>query len=509
MVFNSPVFLVFLAVSLLVYYLLPKPARRLFLLAASYVFYMWAIPAYGLVVLAETVFGYFLARALGGAPQGRRRHVLSILGVAVPLAALLFFKYSSWIVADLWALFGAAVPAIGWAVPLGISFFTLQLIGYLLDVSSGAVSPEKDFVAFALYISFFPQILSGPIGRSRELLGQFRQAPDFSYTDLATGFQRFLTGLFRKVVLADGLAVIVNGIYGNLADYRGLPLLLAVLLYALQLYCDFSGYTDMAVGAARMFGISLRENFAAPYFAVNISGFWKRWHMSLTTWFNDYLFTPLVWSRWADKLLFGKKWEEHKPHFALNLLLVFLVSGLWHGAAWTFLLWGLLNGLYRVGEEGLHKLLPPNKKKPQGRAKVFAKQLGVYLLFALSLVFFRAGSVADALYVFRNLFVRCPLSVASQQLWHLSCNGIATNAGYLVIFWGLLLLSLALVWHFDSRIHRSVLQKSRQPQYNPVGTYRRPVRWIFYWFMGLTSMLFYFIAQTSQSGSASFIYLGF
>ena len=335
MSYNTPAFLLFLAVCLLVYYALPGRLRNPFLLLASSVYYLIAAPQYFLLVAATAGVVYVAARGVASAKNPKRRRALFLTGLLFPLAALFFFKYFNFFTESLAALAGLfgvrwAPVSLGLALPLGISFYTFQSIGYLIDVRGGAVEPERNFWIFALFVSFFPQILAGPIGRAKEMLPQYRAPRDFSYDGFAAGAQRFLTGAFKKIVIADGFGVFVGEVYASLPQREGFTVLLAVLFYALQLYFDFAGYTDMALGVAKLFGLTLRENFTAPYFATNFSGFWKRWHMSLTSWFTDYLFTPLVWSRWANKLFFGKKWDEHKPHFALNLILVFLVSDLCH-----------------------------------------------------------------------------------------------------------------------------------------------------------------------------------
>ena len=496
MTFSSPTFLIFLFACAAVYYLLPQKARRVFLLLASYACYLWAIPAYGLVLLAVTGASYGLARATASAPENRRKG-LRALSVAAPLLTLLVFKYFNFFADTFAALFGTPGLAAPWIAPLGISFFTLQAISYNLDVCGGKLAPERNFITFALYISFFPQVFSGPLSRAADMLPQYREARAFDYANASAGLQRILTGLFKKIVIADALAVLVDGIYGSLSEYIGLTLAFAVVAFALELYFNFSGYSDIAIGAARLLGYALPENFAAPYFATGIAEFWQRWHISLTSWFRDYVYVPLGGSRkgFARKLL--------------NILLIFALSGLWHGAAWTFVVWGLLNGLFRVGEELLHKIRPPKKRSRQGIVIKTAKRAAVFLLFAASLVFFRAASFPDALYVFRNLFSWAPLSVVKEQLWHLSSNGITTNNTYMIFFWGVLFLALAVAVLLDSRLNRSLLQSPKRPLANPLGSFGRNARWLLYWFMGLSTLFFYFIGLTGQRGSASFIYFGF
>ena len=513
MSYNTPAFLLLLEVCLLVYYGLPGRLRNPFLLLASCVYYLLAAPQYFVLVAATAGVVYGAARGIASAKSAGKRRALFLTGLLVLLAALFFFKYFNFFAQSVAALFGAlgghwAPPMLGLALPLGISFYTFQSIGYLIDVRGG-MEPERNFWTFALFVSFFPQILAGPIGRAKELLPQYREAHAFSYDGFAAGVQRFLTGAFKKVVIADGLGVFVGEVYASLPEREGFTVLLAVLLYALQIYFDFAGYTDMALGTARMLGFTLRENFTAPYFATNFSGFWKRWHMSLTSWFTDYLFTPLVWSRWANKLFFGKNWDEHKPHFALNLVIIFLISGLWHGAAWTFVIWGLLNGLYRVGEELLHKIKPPKKRAKQGLVKKTAKRAAVFLLFAVSLVFFRAASFSEALAVFGRLGGGWSPSAALGFLVGLEADGISTTGTFYLFYWGVLALSVALGWLFDLRTARSLETKGSALVSNPLGSFGKRARWLLYWFMGFSTVLFWFLTQTLESGDASFLYAGF
>lgn len=496
MTFSSPTFLLFLFGCAAVYYLLAQKARRVFLLIASYVCYMWAIPAYGLVVFALTVFSYSIALRLPAAKRGRR--ALFALAVLLPLLMLLVLKYFSFFAGTLCALLGRPALTAPWVAPLGISFFTLQAIGYAVDVYQGRLAPERDFVTFALYISFFPQVFSGPLNRAADMLPQYREARGFDYDNVREGLQRILTGLFKKIALADALAVLVDGVYGNLREYIGLTLVIAVAAFALELYFNFSGYSDIAIGAARLLGYTLPENFLAPYFATSFSGFWKRWHMSLTGWFRNYIYIPLGGSR------------RGIVRQTLNILIVFILSGLWHGAAWTFVVWGLLNGLFRLVEEALEARRPREKarREPPLAARL-ARRGVVFLLFSLSLVFFRADSFSDAMYVFRAFFSWAPLGVVREQLWHLSSNGITTSNTYMAIFWGGLALSLAVAVWFDARLNRSLLRAPKTPLTNPVASFGRTGRWLLYWFMGLSVLFFYFIGLTGQRGNASFIYYGF
>ncbi len=511
MVLNSPTFLLFLAGSALLYYLLPRGARNPFLLLAGYVFYYLALPSawyYLFLLWGTTALTYAAGRYLGGSQQRGRKAVM-LAGTLLPLGVLLVFKYFNFFMSGFRAM-GAQIPVLGWVLPVGLSFYTFQVIGYVLDVYHGKVEPEKNLLNYALFVSFFAQILSGPIGRAGEMLPQYRETHDYRYGNLVEGLQRFLLGAFKKCVIADGVARIVNGVYADLPTYKGLALLAAVLLYAVQIYMDFSGYSDMAVGVGRVFGFKLRENFNAPYMATNLSGFWKRWHMSLTSWFNDYIFTPLVWSRWVNKLVFGKKWEQHAPHFMTNILIVFLISGLWHGAGLTYVIWGLLNGAARVIEELLAKRakkLGKRKKKKESAPVVWLKRCGVFLFFAFTLIFFRSPSLAHAGYVLRNLFSWMPVKDILFYFAAMTDEGMIDGAIYYGFFWLSILIGLVLTARWDSRLSDSLSKKGQSPLLNPLAGYALRRRWVLYWFMGLTATAFYMI--TSVTTTVSFIYAGY
>ncbi len=511
MVFTTPVFLIFLLAVLAVYYLLPARFRNAFLLFASYVYYMYAVPQYGVLVLFSTALTYFAARFIAKEDAQKKRRLWLALAVVLNLAVLFIFKYYNFFMDTVSAITGGALQsaALTLVLPVGISFYTFQVLGYVIDVYNRKTEPEKDFFTFALFVSFFPQILAGPIGRAGELLPQYREAHDFDYTNLSLGFQRFLTGAFKKLVVADGVGCLVNAVYADLDKWTGVPTIIAVVLYGAQLYCDFSGYSDMAIGVGKMLGFTLRENFAAPYLATNISGFWKRWHMSLTSWFNDYIFTPLVWSRWANKLFFGKRWQEHKPHFALNLLIVFFISGLWHGAAVTYVVWGLLQGLLRVGEELVHRLLPKKKgAKPSGFVNAL-KRTGVYLSWVLCLVFFRSESLAQAGEVFASLLRFPEADITADVFMKATANGILSTVGQVAFVWAVIALGAALVVCFDIITDRSLANKKAANIINSLGELPKAGRWAAYWFMAIFTVAFYMISQSGQSLSAAFIYFGY
>ncbi|NLC78411.1 MAG: MBOAT family protein, partial [Ruminococcaceae bacterium] len=348
-----------------------------------------------------------------------------------------------------------------------------------------------------------------PIGRANELLPQYKEEHKFDYGNIVAGLQRFLMGAFKKVVLADGMALLVNEVYGNLYEHQGLSLITAVILYSFQLYFDFAGYTDMAVGSARLLGFRLRENFRQPYFATDMGDFWSRWHMSLTTWFNDYIFTPLVWSRWANKLVFGKKWEEHKPHFAANLIIVFLISGLWHGAGMTYVLWGLFHGAVRAVEELISRGIPKAKrKKKKAGVLLWFCRLKVFVIWTFSLIIFRAATISDVGYILANMFRGISLTNYVEFLGDAVAQNISSATLYYALFAFIILASLIIASALDAKSYRAYAENSGFDN-NPLALYKAKPRWALYWVMGISTMFFYFITLTSANGNAGFIYLGF
>jgi alginate O-acetyltransferase complex protein AlgI len=313
----------------LVYFALPHRWRWALLLAASYYFYMCSKPVYLLVLIGTTVVSYLCAIKMGGSRTRGRRKSWLLLGLLVDLGLLFTFKYSGFFTRSIEGALHhfnivGSMPELNLLVPLGISFYTLQTLSYLFDVYRDKMAPERHIGYLALYVSFFPTVSAGPIERGAHLLPQLHRSHDFDYQRVASALQLIAWGLFKKMVIADRLGVFVDQVYGNVRAYRGTPLLLATLLFAVQLYADFSGYTDIVRGCAKVFGYDLLPNFNLPYFARNIQEFWRRWHISMASWFRDYLYIPMGGSRRSPARTY------------LNIMVVFLVVGLWHGASWTF-----------------------------------------------------------------------------------------------------------------------------------------------------------------------------
>ena len=407
MLFNSTIFLLFFPIVLIIYFAIPDKAKNIFLLIASYYFYMSWNPKYAILILTVTVVTY-----VSGLMIDRFRHefgekkrapyikLILIAGLIVPFGLLFVFKYTNfslglfgWIMSKIGI--NITVPVFDVLLPVGISFYTFQAVGYIVDVYRGTIEAEHSFFKYALFVSFFPQLVAGPIERSGNLLSQLTPHK-FDYENFRDGFMLMIWGYFLKLVIADRAAIFVNAVYGDYVTYSGAYIIVATMLFSVQIYCDFMGYTVIAMGAARILGIKLTDNFNAPYLSGNVAEFWRRWHISLTSWFRDYLYFPLGGSR------------KGKLRKCINIMIVFMVSGLWHGANLAFVLWGGLNGLYQIIGEAL---LPVRKKiretmhiSPEWKIYRLAGILITYCLVTFSWLFFRAGALRDCVGLLRNLF---------------------------------------------------------------------------------------------------------
>lgn len=400
MLFNSLDFLLFFLPVFLCWLATPLKYRWLVLLTASFIFYGWSKPSYLLLLSLTIVTTYYTALMMDKNKKnpGIKRSYLHI-ALLVNLGILIIYKYLGFfseIISAIASLSGTeaslGLPTL--LLPIGISFYTFQSIGYSLDVYYGLRKPETHMGYLALFVSFFPQILAGPIGRSSELLPQIHTPLLFSCNNLGYGLQRFAWGLFKKIVIADRLNVYVNSIYDNVGEYSGSVIWLGTLLFAFQLYCDFSAYTDMAIGTARVFGFKLNENFDFPFVSKSITEFWRRWHLSLSNWLRDYLYTPIQFSK--------KKWKRWATVYAISL--TFLICGLWHGAKFTFVMFGVFQASALTYE------MITREQRARWREKIspyLYNPLSWLLTFTFTLVsfvFFRADTTADAFYVLKQQF---------------------------------------------------------------------------------------------------------
>lgn len=404
MVFNSIQFFIFLTVIVGLYYALPARYRWMLLLAGNYFFYMCWNVKYVFLILFSTAVSYFTGLQMGKITEIRARKKYLWLTCLLNLAILFFFKYFNFLAGSLNGLFadfeiGSRIPYLKVLLPVGISFYTFQMLSYSIDVYRGHIQPEKHPGIFALSVSFFPQLVAGPIERAPRMLPQFAAAQRFDDRRISSGLRLILWGLFKKLVVADRLALFVNVVYDNYQLHNGWTLLVATYFFAIQIYCDFSAYSDIAVGTARLLGYRLIQNFERPYFAHTISDFWRRWHISLSTWLRDYLFLPIAYS--TMRKIPGDKFLGIKPEtwsYAVGMAITMLIGGIWHGANWTFIVWGGLFGLYSIVGHVTQRFRKRWLKRigiPQLLLKSW-RLIFTFHLVCLTWIFFRAPSISVA-----------------------------------------------------------------------------------------------------------------
>lgn len=393
MIYNSVNFIVLYPLIFLLYYLIPArytKLRNIFLLIVSYLLYLQWKPVYALILLAVTAITYLAALKVNGSRHPKRLITVSVILTLLPL---LFFKYFNFINDSISTLLSAIgldfhLQGLNWAIPIGISFFTFQALGYLWDVYYKRQEPENDFLKYALFISFFPSILSGPINKASLVIPQLKNLrPYFDYGKAVEGLKMLLWGMFMKVVVADRLALYVDVVLPNYENYTGLTCFAASILYTIQIYADFAGYSLMAIGVGKTLGLELTENFRRPYFATSITEFWHRWHISLSTWLKDYIYIPMGGSRCS------------KARNYWNIFVTFLVSGIWHGANWTFIVWGCMHGICQIFEKMLG--LQKSENGPVVRA---VRIIITFLLVNMAWIFFRMPTLADACHVIGRIF---------------------------------------------------------------------------------------------------------
>lgn len=487
MLFNSIDFLIFFPLVIIIYFILPHKYRWLFLLISSCYFYMFFIPIYILILFFTIIIDYFAGILIENS-EGKRKRIYLTMSILANVGVLSFFKYYNFFVnnvTSLASLIGSTNPIkpLSIILPLGLSFHTFQSMSYTIEVFKGRQKAERHLGILAVYVMFFPQLVAGPIERPYQLLHQFYEKHKFNYDNVINGLWLMMWGMFLKVVIADRISVLVDTVYSNPTHFTSIPLLVATILFSIQIYCDFSGYSNIAIGAALVMGFNLMENFNRPYFSQSIPEFWQRWHISLSSWFKDYMYVPLGGNR-VSKL----RW-----HF--NILGTFLISGLWHGSNWTFILWGFLNGLYYIFSVWVNKFKAIFGQK-MGAEKVprFRQTISIVIVFTLitiSWVFFRANNMHDAFYIITHLI----------PTHNLSANGIEDMKHIFDLGLNKAELSIALFGIFIM-----LLYELRQRQaYITVALLNKPwqLRWMLY------TILFLLIFFLGKFDNQQFIYFQF
>lgn len=392
MLFNSVEFIIFFIVVTAGYFAIPHKFRWFWLLTASCYFYMFFLSIY-ILILGFTIIIDYSAGILIENAVGNRRKSFLIMSLIANIGVLAIFKYYNFFIENINSLASSSFfPYLSILLPIGLSFHTFQAMSYTIEIYRGNQKAEKHFGIYALYVMFYPQLVAGPIERPQNILHQFHTKHRFSYKNVTNGLKLMAWGMFKKVVVGDHLAIMVDKVYNNPTQYEGLPLIIATIFFAFQIYCDFSGYSDIALGSAEVMGFKLMQNFDRPYFSKTISEFWRRWHISLSTWFRDYLYIPLGGNR--------------VPYFKqlFNLLIIFMISGLWHGASWNFIIWGGLHGILLVLARLREKYLPSLQLKATNINTKTIHIVIVFILVDFCWIFFRARTFADAKYIVTHLF---------------------------------------------------------------------------------------------------------
>jgi len=404
MLFNSIDFAIFLPIVFLLYWFVANKNLKLqnfLIVVASYLFYGWWDWRFLSLILFSTLIDYSVGIRLSKEDNISKRKILLWISILVNLGFLGFFKYYNFFLDNFvtaFSFFGTPINAKGLNIilPVGISFYTFQTLSYTIDVYKRKLEPTKDFIAFTAFVSFFPQLVAGPIERATHLLPQFYKRRKFDYVLAVDGMRQILWGLFKKIVIADNCAAFANQIFNNSTDMNGSTLVLGAIFFTFQIYCDFSGYSDIAIGTSRLFGFDLKQNFNFPYFSRDIAEFWRRWHISLSTWFRDYLYIPLGGSR-------GGTWMKVR-----NTFIIFIVSGFWHGANWTFIVWGALNAIYflplLLTKNNRNNLVIVAKGKFFPSIKEFSFMLLTFGLTVFAWIFFRANNIGHAVSYISEIF---------------------------------------------------------------------------------------------------------
>ncbi len=438
MLFNSLEFLIFFPLVVAVYFIIPKKIRYIWLLITSYYFYMCWNAQYALLIGLSTLITWLSGILLWKFKKKWIRQSVVAVSFISNLGILIFYKYFDFILENVNAVlvsFGVELVSNPFDIilPVGISFYTFQALSYTVDVYRNDIEAEKNLLRYALFVSFFPQLVAGPIERSGNLLNQLKNIHKiklWNYNRVVNGFAQMVWGMFQKMVIADRVAIFVNSVYDNLHAVGTIETLVAVFAFSIQIYCDFAAYSTIAIGAAKIMGIDLMENFNTPYFASSIKDFWRRWHISLSSWFRDYLYIPLGGNR---------KGVVRKY---INIMITFLVSGLWHGASWNFVIWGGLHGLYQI----IGELLTPVKKKINEVCKVrenvfsykFGKVFVTFLITSFTWVFFRAEDMNQVLYFFERMTRWNPWVIFNEGLYVHGLDRVEVN----VLLVGLVIMLL-------------------------------------------------------------------
>lgn len=488
MLFDSVEFAVFIPIVFVVYWFFVDKNLNIqnsFLVAVSYFFYAcWDWRFLSLIIFSSFV-DFLVGKELGRTKKIKKRKLLLYASIFINLGLLGFFKYFNFFsetFVETFSLLGFSfeVKRLNIVLPVGISFYTFQTLSYSIDVYKGKIKPTKNIIEFFAFVSFFPQLVAGPIERATNLLPQFFQKRNFEYQKAVDGLRQILSGLFKKLVIADNCAYYVDQIFPHFTDFSSLTLIFASVLFAFQIYGDFSGYSDIAIGVSRLFGFNLMQNFAFPYFSRNIAEFWRRWHISLSTWFRDYLYIPLGGSR-------GTTWKKIR-----NILIIFIVSGFWHGAEWTFIFWGLINAIYflplMLQKKNRMYLDVVAKGRILPTLRELIKILTTFSFTVIAWIFFRSKNLGEAFSYLKLLFTVPSLQIFMEDIKQLS------ERNHIIYFLSVLSFFVVVEWFQRNKQH--ILEFSSKKNI-------MKYRWVIYYFT--ISIILYFL----HGGQNNFIYFQF
>lgn len=481
MLFSTAAFAVFMTVTFLAYWLLPHKYRWIFILMANAWFYISYDVRYLAVILVTMLASYICAILIEKQDVAKKKKIIMTTGVVVTLSLLLVFKYLNFALYTVAKVLNRlSIPmqetTLRLIMPVGISFYTFMAVGYIIDVYKGKTQAVRHFGKYAIFVSFFPNISSGPIERAGHFIPQIDKEKTFDYDSVVYGARLLLLGLIKKIVIADMMTKYVDEVFNKVPQHHGICFAWATLLYTFQIYCDFSGYSDMAIGVARMLGFDLLTNFRQPYLSSSIKEFWGRWHISLSTWFRDYVYIPLGGNRCS------------KTRRDLNLLITFLCSGLWHGASWTFVLWGGIHGICQIIENRIKEAtgLTREKEKTLTKPVKILLTLLTFCIVSYAWMFFRANSISEAFYIVRSMFTDLSISGAMEQM---------TMSGRSVVKTTLAIILLIIFDLFNER-KDMLMQLSRL---------KAPLKWVIY----IVSAIVAIALKVNNQFAQEFIYFKF
>lgn len=475
MSFSSISFLIFMVAVFIIYWILPHKFRWVALLAANVIFYASYEARFLLLILLLTLVSYFCAICMERYPGHKKLSL--VISVIIPIGLLIFYKYSGFALDSISRILSyfavpVGIPALKLIQPIGISFFSFQVIGYLADVYKGKQEAVRHLGKYAVFVSFFPNITSGPIERAPHFMPQLEEEKQFDYDTAVYSLSLLLIGLVKKIIIADSIAKYADNVFDNISAGSGFSFIFATVLFTVQIYCDFSGYSDMALGVAGLLGFKLINNFKQPYFAESIKQFWSAWHISLSTWLRDYVYIPLG----------GNRCSKFRRNF--NLIVTFLVSGLWHGSNWTFVLWGGIHGVAQVIENTVYEKLP--KKSETSSFSRALKHIITVLVVSFAWIFFRANSISDAFYIISHLFDFAPIR---ESLLSMGMSGMS-------VLKVLVMILLLTIYDAYSRKY-DLIDKFRE--------LKLPIRWICY----VTVTALVIVLKIHNGADTSFIYFKF